>query len=370
MSAVTDAVVIGGGLHGLSAALHLARRGVRVTLFERDRIGRHASGATAAGVRILNRDPAEIPLALVSNRLWRDIGALVGDDCGFHAHGMVRVAEHPADLAPLRERAALVRGLGYDHEEMIDAAELFGLVPALARHCAGALICRRDGAADPHRTLAAFRRAAEAAGVVIHEGAPVSRIVREEGCWRIEAGALAVTARSVVNAAGAWGGRIGAMLGEALPLRPKALMMIVTEKVAPFLGPVMSIYGRKLSFKQTDRGTLLLGGGHEGVPDLETGRSEVRAAVVARGAKAATDLFPAIGPLRVARIWAGIEAATADALPIIERSPRLPDVVHAVGFTGHGFQLVPVVGGIVADLVIDGGTALPIAPFAAARFAA
>ena len=55
---VIDTLVIGGGLHGLSAALQLARAGRRVTILEKSWVGRHASGATAAGVRTLNRDPA------------------------------------------------------------------------------------------------------------------------------------------------------------------------------------------------------------------------------------------------------------------------------------------------------------------------
>ena len=367
MGLEADVIVVGGGLHGLSAALHLARRGRRVVVFEQDRSGRHASGATAAGVRILNRAPAEIPLALAANRIWNRIGELVGDDCGFHSHGMSRVAERAADLAPLRARVAQVTALGYDHEEIIDRDELFARLPSLARHCVGGQICRRDGAADPHRTLAAFRRAAEAEGVELHEGARVQSLVRRGGDWLAEAGEWRARARFVVNAAGAWAGEVGALMGEALPLRPAALMMIVTEKLAPFLAPVVSVYGRKLSFKQTDRGTLLLGGGYRGVPDLVTGTTQLRAAAVAGGARAACALFPAIGPVRIARIWAGIEAFTADELPIIERSRTLPGVVHAAGFSGHGFQLVPVVGEIIAELITEGRSRQPIAPFALNR---
>ena len=59
-----DVIVIGGGLHGCSAALHLARRGISVIVLEKDYVGRHASGVNAGGVRRLGRDPAEVPISV------------------------------------------------------------------------------------------------------------------------------------------------------------------------------------------------------------------------------------------------------------------------------------------------------------------
>jgi sarcosine oxidase subunit beta len=132
---VSDTLVIGGGLHGLSAALHLARAGRRVTVVERAWTGRHASGASAAGVRTLNRDPAEIAISLESMDMWHRIEAIVGNDCGFHSHGQVNVAEHPAQVAVLEKRLAAMREAGYSHEELVDRAELLRLIPTISPHC-------------------------------------------------------------------------------------------------------------------------------------------------------------------------------------------------------------------------------------------
>ncbi len=365
--AAPDTVVIGGGLHGLSAALNLARGGRKVVILERSWVGRHASGASAAGVRTLNRDPAEIPIALESMEMWHRIEALVGDHCGFHAHGQLRVAELPEQVAVLERRAAMMAQSGYAHEELIDRAELRGLVPALSPHCLAALIARRDGAADPHRTLRAFRRAAEAEGVAIHEGAGVTAIERAGADWRLRTPARDFTVPVMVNAAGAWAGRIAAMLGEAVPLGHKASMMIVTERIAPFVKPVISLVGRPLSFKQSDAGTLVIGGGLQGSADLEAQRSFVDFRTLAKGARAVTDLFPALASVRIVRSWAGMEAKTEDNLPVIGASPGLPGVFHAFGFSGHGFQLVPVIGAIIADLVLRGATRHDVAGLSAAR---
>lgn len=365
-----DVIVIGGGLHGLSAALHLARAGKRVVILERSWVGRHASGATAAGVRTLGRDLAEVPISLEAMDMWHRIEKIVGDHCGFHAHGQIRVAESEKHLGELNQRAAKLRQLGYDHEEIIDRAELRRLVPALSPHCVGALVARRDGAADPHRTLLAFRRCCEAEGVTIHEGFGVTAIERRGSAWTIRTEQRSFAAPMILNAAGAWAARIAALVGDDIPLGMKASMMIVTERLSPLLDPVVSAVGRSLSFKQAGQGTLVIGGGLQGAADLDTQRSFVNFRELARGARAATELFPSVRDVRIVRAWAGMEAKTDDLIPVIGPSPNAPSVVHSFGFSGHGFQLVPVVGAIVCDLLMRGRTERSIAAFAAERLMA
>ena len=102
MTRTADAIVIGGGLHGCSTALHLAMRGLKPIVIEKDYAGRHASGVNAGGVRQLARNLAEVPLAVASMELWDRIEDLVGDDCGFDSHGQVLVAESEEELAKLK----------------------------------------------------------------------------------------------------------------------------------------------------------------------------------------------------------------------------------------------------------------------------
>lgn len=365
--ATFDVAVVGGGLHGLSAALHLARRGAKVVVLERTWTGRHASGASAAGVRTLMRDLKELPLALLAAPMWHTIEEFVGDDCGFRAHGQVRVAETDAEMADLHQRAALMRSLGYDHEEIIGAEELGQLVPGIARHCRGALLVRTDGAADPHRTVLAFRRAILSEGVALEENAGVTAIAPSGKNWRLSSARITIEAGQIVNAAGAWAADIAVMVGDRIRLGAKASMMIVTERVSTMVSPVVSAVGRSLSFKQTDRGTLLIGGGVQGRYDLATERTTVDFVALAHAAQAATELFPWGRDVCILRTWAGLEAKTEDHLPVICASPNAPGVHHVFGFSGHGFQLVPVVGAVMADLVMIGRTAYPIEHFGALR---
>lgn len=364
---VIDTVVIGGGLHGLSAALHLTRAGQRVVIVEESWVGRHASGATAAGVRTLNRALEELPISLEAMDMWRNMEAIVGSDCGFHPYGQVWVAERPEDVPVLEKRLEKTRNAGFGHEELVDQTELRRLVPAIASHCTAALIVRTDGAADPHKTLAAFRRSAEAEGVIIHEGCGVSAIERHGSDWRVRAGELELVAPTIVNAAGAWAGNIAAMVGDEIMLGHKASMMMVTERIAPLLKPVVSLVGRPLSFKQTDQGTLVIGGGLQGRADIAAQKSHVDFLELSKSARAVTDLFQATAPLRIVRTWTGMEAKTSDLLPVIGASPNAQGVFHVFGFSGHGFQLVPIVGAIVADLVVHGGTNRKIVSFGPER---
>ena len=79
----SDAIIIGGGLHGTSTALYLRRMGLSVNVIEKHFPGRFASGMNAGGVRRLGRDLAEIPLSDAAMKIWHSIENFIGDDCGF-----------------------------------------------------------------------------------------------------------------------------------------------------------------------------------------------------------------------------------------------------------------------------------------------
>ena len=90
----SDVLVVGGGLHGTSTALHLRRKGVTVRVIEKHFPGRFASGMNAGGVRRLGRHLAEIPLSVAAMEVWHEMGSFIGDDCGFHKVGQVKIAEN------------------------------------------------------------------------------------------------------------------------------------------------------------------------------------------------------------------------------------------------------------------------------------
>jgi sarcosine oxidase subunit beta len=369
MKRTADVIVIGGGIHGCSTALHLAMRGLKPLVIEKDYAGRHASGVNAGGVRQLARHVAEVPLSVASMELWERIGDLVDDDCGFECHGQVLVAESEAELSEFRARVDDLRLRGYTHEELIDRAELRRLVPAVSDDCPGGVVSRRDGAADPFRTTQAFRRKAVEMGATVMEGLRVTGLHRHDGAWRVATSTGDFEAPIVVNAAGAWADRIAAALGEPVPLEVMALMLMITSRVPAFIEPVVILRSRKLSFKQLANGTVLIGGGYQGRPNRDTNATEIDWARLAESARTVWELFPVMRRTEIVRAWAGIEARMPDDIPVIGPSATAEGLYHQFGFCGHGFQLGPGVGALMAELIATGSTNLPITPFSVSRFA-
>ncbi len=364
-----DVVIVGGGLVGSSAALHLALRGQRVMVVEKNSPGRHASGVNAGGLRRLNRHLPEIPLAVAAAEMWRDMRTLVGSDCDVKLGGQVRVAENDADMHALEERATQVRALGFTHEQVIDRDRLYRLVPALAPHCVGALYVAGDGFARPYHALTAFRHKAEALGVDYRTGLRVTDVDRPGERWRLMAEDGGVfEAPVLVNCAGAWAHHLCASLNEPVPLTVGAPMMMVTERLPMFLEPVVAAASRKLSFKQMQNGTVLIGGAHRGGHDLARETTSIDFRRLGESSRNAAALFPRMRDVRIVRAWAGLEAFLPDDIPVIGPSLTAPDVYHAFGFCAHGFQLAPVVGRILSELIVDGRSSLPIAPFSIGRF--
>ncbi|WFU44211.1 FAD-dependent oxidoreductase [Bradyrhizobium sp. CB82] len=368
MTRLADAIIVGGGIHGCSTALHLSLAGMKPVLIEKDYAGRHASGVNAGGVRQLARDVAEIPLSIRSMGIWERIEELLDDDCSFESHGQVLVAEDETELAAYRARVAELNALGFTHEELIDGAELRRLVPAVADTCPGGVVSRRDGAANPAQTTTAFRRKAEQLGATVREGVAASNVRREGALWRVDVGADTYAAPVLVNAAGAWAGRIAAALGEPVPVDTVAPMLMITSRVPHFIDPVVILRGRKLSFKQFKNGTVLIGGGHLATADQDRNETVLDWQSLAISAGTVFELFPVMRDATIMRAWAGIEAKTKDDLPVLGPSGRHAGLYHQFGFSLHGFQLGPGAGAVMAELIVGGGTQTRIGDLSIDRF--
>jgi len=364
----TEVAIIGGGIAGSATALHLGRAGVPVILLEKGAVGSQASGVNFGGVRQLGRDPVELPLARRSRALWERIEDLIGERGGWSATGNLRIAASEAEEADLERHEANARdhGLAVEH---LGRNALAGRYPWIAPWTRAGLFLAEDGQANPRLVAPAFGRAARAAGATVLEDAEVSLAERDGAGFRLIAkgGAIEVRSRLLVNAAGAWAGRIAASFGDPNPVEAHAPQMAVTEAIRPFIAPVLAIQRSGLYVRQHRRGNVVFGSGRIPV-DMAVGHARVAPASTLATAAQVVDAVPRLAGTQLIRVWSGVEAYTPDELPVLGPSPKVPGLLHAFGFSGHGFQLGPAVGAVMADLILEGRSETPIDAFRAERF--
>jgi sarcosine oxidase subunit beta len=362
-----DVAIIGGGIAGCSTALHLRRRGVSVVLLERGLCGGQASGVNYGGVRQQGRNLAELPLARRSREMWARLGELVGTDCEFMPTGHIKLARSDTDMEELEAYQEAVRPYGLDLE-LLGRNAIRVRYAWLGDAAVGGSLCAEDGAANPRLVAPAFARAARAAGADIRENAPVTTIEHDGARFRLRtANGLDIAAANLVNVAGAWGHEIAARFGESVPEDVIAPNMCVSEPLPYFMVPNFGVCGGGVYVRQIPRGNVIFGGGR-GIADRERLRAYPIADSSLDAMRQTIALVPRLRHAQVIRTWTGIEGVMPDDIPVIGKSRTTSGLFHAFGFSGHGFQLGPVMGVVLSELILDGTTPTPIEAFDIARF--
>ena len=357
-----DVVVIGGGLIGCALARELARRGARTVLVERAELAGEASRAAAGMVAPqaeTERPGPLLPLALESRRLYPDwvtsVEAESGLDVEYREDGILYVALGAADARVLSARAAWQRRLGL-RAVRLDPREARRLAPVVAPHIRLAIHFPDDHRVNNERLSIAAGIAARRAGVVVRERTRASAIRARSG--RVSAvvtdhGAIATPV--VVNAAGAWAGQIGLPVGvRELPVFPVRGQMLVLR--GPPGALALPLYSRHAYLVPRLDGRVLLGSTRERAGFDK--RVTMGAAAALLGAAAA--VAPGLAGLSVERTYAGLRPGTPDELPILGPARDLPGLFCAAGLYRSGILLAPATAAALADLILDGATALPL----------
>ncbi len=365
----SDVVIVGGGLVGCAAALHLRERGASVAVVEKNQLGAAASGVNFGGVRRNGRKLAELGIAARALAVWKRLPALVGSDCEYQITGNIKVARNEEDMVQIAAHAEAQADYGVE-VEMLSRNALLDRFPWLGSGAYGAAYCPSDGQANPRLVGPAFARAARAAGATLIELDGATHVARDGGDFVVETeSGRSLRGGALINASGAWGARLAAQFGEQVEIWPMEPQMAVTEPAPYFMEPVLAVVGGDVYARQIPRGNVIFGG-RSGTADLDVGFGKVDAEESLTTFARTAAIIPRVADLAVIRFWSGVEGCTPDHLPILCPSRTTPGLVHAFGFSGHGFCLGPASGAVAAELALDGRTDTPIEGFDIARFEA
>lgn len=356
-----DAAVIGAGVMGCSTALHLARGGMRVALLDRGAICREASGVNAGTLTMQMTRAALIPYALRAHAMWLDMPAwCAGGDVHAVACPGLSVAFTEAEAAMLEERAKFRRAAGAPIE-LVSGGRAMEIEPGLSDRVLLAGHCPIDGFTSAYLTGRAFRPALLEARVALFENRAVWGVDREAGRFVLETETGPLQARRLVLAGGVWLEEMAGWLGVKLPIKVLVNQLVVTERLAPVMRTVLGVASGLLSLKQYANGTVLIGGGWQGIGDRARGGLAVRAENFAGNIRLAAFTIPALREARVVRAWLGLEAETADALPAIGPIPGVENA-WIIGSVHSGYTSGPYFGKLLAQAMLGHEPELPLFP--------
>ena len=356
MKSKAEAVIIGGGVHGCSIAYHLAKKGWKdIVLLEKGTLACGATGRSVAGIRHQFGTEINVRLAKESVKRMENLEEELDYNSSIELlqNGYLMLAYSEEELDLFRCNRDLQRNIDpHNMTEILAPEQAADLVPGLnLEGLFGASFNRRDGHASPFHVTQAYADAATRLGVDIHTGVEVAKVKKEKDrvTGIITTTGQEINAPIVIGAAGAFTKKFGEQVGLDIPVVPERHQVAVTEPLEMILGIMVISFAHGTYFKQTPHGSLLLGvGDPEGeVKDFNERSSwQFLYDVVQK----TTFHWPALREVNIIRQWAGLYDMTPDSQGIVGRTP-VDGFYLDLGWSGHGFQLAPAVGQVMAEII-------------------
>jgi sarcosine oxidase subunit beta len=372
-----EAVVIGGGVNGLSTAYQLTRKGIRPVVLERSHIGAGATGKSGALVRAHYTNPQETQLALASMRIFRGWAEQVGaGDPGLEQVGFLRLVA-PSDEEALRRNVAMQRELGSD-TMIVTPDEIAFIEPFInTDDITVAAYEPSSGFADSNATAFGFAQAAVKRGAAIHTGVEAIKVVTEGGkVTGVETSAGFISTSTVLIAAGAYANELLLPLGVDLGLFPRRSRVVIFRH--PYDLPTsrrhrVIIDSINSAWISPITPTTTLIGVTTGDRDLEhpSGSPEsVEQEYIDVARQTLARRFPAFANSTMRGGWTGVYMQSPDGHPIIDKVDQFDGLFVMTGDSGTSFKTAPAIGVVLAEWITEGEPHLmDMTPFRASRFA-
>lgn len=357
MKQTADIVIVGGGVMGCSILYNLAIRGVTDSLLlEMDVLGSGSTGRSQAICRMHYSNPETAAMAWESLKIFANFGELVGGLSGFVQTGYLVVVEEQ-DRPGLQRNIAMQQELGIDTRE-ISADDLKELAPMINVYPGEGLGWEpQSGYADPYLVTTSYASRSREMGAEIALRTKVTDIEVKSGRVRaVVTDQGRVETPVAVVAAGPWSRVALANMGVHVPL------VTVRHQVASLTRPVdvlpdhptVGDIAQSFSFRPDGAGMTLMGFGDDAEASVDGYNQGVDMEEMAGALGKLVRRMPAMSESYFRGGWSGLFTTTPDWHPILDRVPGIEGLYCAVGFSGHGFKLSPIIGATMAELIIQG----------------
>ncbi|UCF91049.1 MAG: FAD-dependent oxidoreductase [Desulfobacterales bacterium] len=370
-----DAVIIGGGLHGLATAYFLARDHdlTNVAVIEKRYIGFGGGGRNTAIVRANQRTSQNVPLYKEALALWPVLTRELDYNLMFFNCGNLNLMHSEAAMNAARMNVATAQFHGVE-SHLIDAKQCKELIPALnisddiTYPILGAMYHPPGGIVRHDAVVWGLAKGAARHGVHIHQQTAVTGIGVANGqIVSVETDRGKIHTPRVLLAAGGYSAAISYhMLGIKLPISVLTIQAMVTQPLKPILNHVVSSGTYHAYANQTLKGEIATGAHMDPWPNYTT---QTTAYYIKHQAEALAEMLPCLRGVKFMRHWAGLADMTPDMAPIMDGNAPLKGYFMNCGWGYFGFKSCAAAGKYMARFMATGNCPDMLKPFTLRRFA-
>ena len=376
MAETADAIVIGGGIHGVNIAFHLARRGLkRVILLEKTAIAAGASGKTGGLIGSHFGTDIKVRLAVKAMTSWLHFGEVYGlTDQHYDRCGRIWLVP-PEDLDAMRGIVEMQRALGAD-ARVLSGEELRELTPQISLDGVAGIAYEPDaGVADGVGATSAVAEAARQAGAKVRVGVAARAISVAGGRVRgVETDTGAISAPFVFIAANVWAPQLLEPLGVKVPVVPARAQIGLFRRPSDYgpRPPGIADFVQANYVRDHAGGLMFVGGmdplQEERIPDPDSYAETADWSVIQSYRDHVWHRFPVMRRAVFRGGYSGLYDMSPDLHPVIDRVPGVDGLFVTCGYSGDGFKYAPAVGQLLAEWALDGQPSVDISMLSLDRF--
>jgi len=369
-----DAVIIGGGLHGLATAYYLANNHKisKVAVIEKNYIGYGGAGRNTAIVRANQRTQYNVPLYKEALELWPVMTKELDFNLMFNNCGNLNLLHSEAAIKAARTNVATAQFYGVE-SHLIDKNEVKKLVPALNTSnditypIHGAMYHPPGGVVRHDAVVWGLAKGASKSGVEIFQQTEALGIKIQKGnvaTVKTTKGTIN-TKKVLISAGGYSAGLIYSMLGIKIPISVLTIQAMVTQPLKPLLNHVVSSGAYHCYANQTLKGEVATGAHMDPWPNYT---NQTTAHYIKHQAECLSELLPCLRGIKFMRIWGGLADMTPDMAPIMDGNNQIEGLFINCGWGYFGFKSCFATGKYMAEFMANGVCPKILKPFSLDRY--